>query len=63
MVQSTVPHLSVKGGVDRLHVDSHEKNVSFHMHFGDMFDAINLIRIAQEVQPTNTATLTAWSGV
>ena len=40
------------GRVDHLYLDPHEKNVQFHLHFGDMTDATNLIRLIQEVQPT-----------
>ena len=36
--------------VDHLYRDPHETNVSFFMHYGDMTDATNLIRIMQMVQ-------------
>lgn len=39
------------GRVDHLYLDPHEKNVRFHLHFGEMTDATNLIRLIQEVQP------------
>ena len=37
--------------VDHLYQDPHEKNVRFSMHYGDMTDSTNLIRIVQETQP------------
>src|SRR6516225_11639177 len=38
--------------VDHLYQDPHERNVRFMLHYGDMTDATNLIRIIQETQPT-----------
>ena len=38
------------GRVDHLYHDPHETSVSFHLHYGDMTDATNLIRIVQETQ-------------
>jgi GDPmannose 4,6-dehydratase len=49
--------------VDHLYHDPHEQNVRFHMHYGDMTDATNLIRIVQEVQPTEIYNLAAQSHV
>ena len=40
------------GRVDHLYRDPHEENVRFLMHYGDMTDSTNLIRIVQETQPT-----------
>jgi GDPmannose 4,6-dehydratase len=37
--------------IDSLYRDPHEKNVKFHLHYGDLTDSTNLIRIIQEVQP------------
>jgi GDPmannose 4,6-dehydratase len=51
------------GRVDHLYLDPHEKNVQFHLHFGDMTDATNLIRLIQEVQPTEIYNLAAQSHV
>jgi GDPmannose 4,6-dehydratase len=51
------------GRVDHLYHDPHEQNVRFHMHYGDMTDATNLIRIVQEVQPTEIYNLAAQSHV
>lgn len=51
------------GRVDHLYHDPHEENVRFHLHYGDMTDATNLIRIVQEVQPTEIYNLAAQSHV
>lgn len=49
--------------VDHLYQDPHESDVRFHMHYGDMTDATNLIRIVQEVQPDEIYNLAAQSHV
>jgi GDPmannose 4,6-dehydratase len=49
--------------VDHLYHDPHEEGVRFAMHYGDMTDATNLIRIIQEVQPTEIYNLAAQSHV
>jgi GDP-mannose 4,6-dehydratase len=36
--------------VDHLYHDPHEQGVRFHLHYGDVTDATNLIRIVQETQ-------------
>ena len=51
------------GRVDHLYQDPHERNVRFTLHYGDMTDATNLIRIIQEVQPTEIYNLAAQSHV
>ena len=51
------------GRVDHLYTDSHEENARFHLHFGDMTDATNLIRVVQEVQPNEIYNLAAQSHV
>jgi GDPmannose 4,6-dehydratase len=51
------------GRVDHLYHDPHEKEVRFSMHYGDLTDATNLIRIVQEVQPTEIYNLAAQSHV
>jgi GDPmannose 4,6-dehydratase len=51
------------GRVDHLYQDLHEKNVRFIMHYGDMTDATNLIRIVQETQPDEIYNLAAQSHV
>ena len=49
--------------VDHLYVDPHEPEVQFFMHYGDLTDATNLIRIIQETQPTEIYNLAAQSHV
>jgi len=49
--------------VDHLYVDPHESDVRFAMHYGDMTDATNLIRILQEVRPDEIYNLAAQSHV
>ncbi len=51
------------GRVDHLYHDPHEADVRFFMHYGDLTDATNLIRIVQEVQPTEIYNLAAQSHV
>jgi GDPmannose 4,6-dehydratase len=49
--------------VDHLYQDPHEKNRHFVLHYGDLTDASNLIRIVQEVQPDEIYNLAAQSHV
>jgi GDPmannose 4,6-dehydratase len=49
--------------VDHLYVDPHLPNVRFFMHYGDMTDSTNLIRIIQETQPSEIYNLAAQSHV
>jgi GDPmannose 4,6-dehydratase len=49
--------------VDHLYVDPHETGGRFWMHYGDMTDATNLIRIIQETQPDEIYNLAAQSHV
>ena len=49
--------------VDHLYQDPHEEDVLFWMHYGDLTDATNLIRIIQEVQPDEIYNLAAQSHV
>jgi GDPmannose 4,6-dehydratase len=51
------------GRVDHLYSDPHELGVRFFMHYGDMTDATNLIRLVQETQPTEIYNLAAQSHV
>jgi GDPmannose 4,6-dehydratase len=51
------------GRVDHLYHDPHEKGVKFFMHYGDLTDATNLIRVIQETQPTEIYNLAAQSHV
>ena len=49
--------------IDHLYVDPHEKSPSFFLHYGDMTDATNIIRIVQETQPDEIYNLAAQSHV
>ena len=49
--------------VDHLYHDQHEHDVRLTLHYGDMTDATNLIRIVQETQPTEIYNLAAQSHV
>src|ERR1700680_2951980 len=49
--------------INHLYQDPHEKNKKFILHFGDLSDSTNLIRIIQEVQPDEIYNLGAMSHV
>ncbi|MEO0558678.1 MAG: GDP-mannose 4,6-dehydratase [Bacteroidota bacterium] len=49
--------------VDHLYQDPHEEDVRFRLHYGDMTDSTNLIRIVQEIQPDEIYNLAAMSHV
>ena len=49
--------------IDHLYQDPHEPDVKMTLHYGDMTDATNLIRIIQEVQPAEIYNLAAQSHV
>ncbi len=51
------------GRVDHLYADPHQKGVRFFLHFGDLTDATNLIRLIQEIQPDEIYNLAAQSHV
>src|SRR5438067_8083125 len=51
------------GRVDHLYQDPHEQNVRFTLHYGDLTDATNLIRIVQETRPDEIYNLAAQSHV
>ena len=51
------------GRVDHLYQDQHDQDVRFKLHYGDLTDATNLIRIIQETQPTELYNLGAQSHV
>jgi GDPmannose 4,6-dehydratase len=51
------------GRVDHLYQDPHEPDLRFAMHYGDLTDATNLIRIVQETQPDEIYNLAAQSHV
>lgn len=49
--------------IDHLYQDPHDDNVRFQLHYGDMTDSTNLIRIIQETQPDEIYNLAAQSHV
>lgn len=49
--------------VDHLYSDPHEKGVNFKLHYGDLTDSVNIIRIISEVQPDEIYNLGAMSHV
>ncbi|HHZ64523.1 MAG TPA: NAD-dependent epimerase/dehydratase family protein, partial [Flavobacteriales bacterium] len=49
--------------IDHLYKDPHEDEVRFHLHYGDLTDSTNLIRIVQETQPDEIYNLAAQSHV
>ncbi len=49
--------------IDHLYLDQHENNVNFKLHYGDLTDSTNIIRIIQEVQPDEIYNLGAMSHV
>lgn len=51
------------GRIDRFYQDPHESNLRFRLHYGDMTDSTNLIRIIQETRPDEIYNLAAMSHV
>ncbi|KUG07182.1 GDP-mannose 4,6-dehydratase [Solirubrum puertoriconensis] len=49
--------------IDHLYQDPHEQDIRFKLHYGDLSDSTNLIRIVQEVQPDEIYNLGAMSHV
>ena len=49
--------------IDHIYRDQHENNVNFKLHYGDLTDSTNLIRIIQETQPDEIYNLGAMSHV
>ncbi len=49
--------------IDHLYVDKHEKDVNFFLHYGDLTDSTNLIRLVKEIQPDEIYNLAAMSHV
>jgi GDPmannose 4,6-dehydratase len=49
--------------VDHLYHDLHEEGLPFYLHYGDLTDATNLIRLVSEIQPTEIYNLAAQSHV
>ncbi len=49
--------------IDHLYQDPHDRGVRLHLHYGDLTDSTNLIRIVQQVQPDEIYNLAAQSHV
>ncbi|MGA6119925.1 GDP-mannose 4,6-dehydratase [Sphingobacterium anhuiense] len=49
--------------IDHIYMDQHENHVNFKLHYGDLTDSTNIIRIIQEVQPDEIYNLGAMSHV
>lgn len=49
--------------IDHIYQDQHEAHVNFKLHYGDLTDSTNIIRIIQEVQPDEICNLGAMSHV
>lgn len=49
--------------IEHIYQDPHEKDVNFYLHYGDLTDSTNLIRIIQEIQPDEIYNLAAQSHV
>ena len=49
--------------IDHLYQDPHIENRNFYLHYGDMTDSTNLIRLIQEIQPDEIYNLAAMSHV
>jgi len=49
--------------INHLYQDPHEEEQRFHLHYGDLTDSTNLIRIVQEIQPDEIYNLGAMSHV
>ncbi|GAB3041861.1 GDP-mannose 4,6-dehydratase [Spirosoma pulveris] len=49
--------------IDHLYEDPHDRNIHFKLHYGDLSDSTNIIRIIQEVQPDEIYNLGAMSHV
>lgn len=49
--------------IDHLYQDQHDQHVNFKLHYGDLTDSTNLIRIIQETQPDEIYNLAAMSHV
>jgi len=49
--------------IDHLYKDPHERDVNLFLHYGDLTDSTNLIRLIQEIQPDEIYNLAAQSHV
>ncbi|WBH15093.1 GDP-mannose 4,6-dehydratase [Sphingomonas radiodurans] len=51
------------GRIEHIYQDPHEQNARFHLHFGDLTDSTNLIRLVQQIKPDEIYNLAAQSHV
>lgn len=51
------------GRIENIYEDPHAEGARFHLHYGDLTDSTNLIRLVQQVQPTEIYNLAAQSHV
>ncbi|MCD2323306.1 GDP-mannose 4,6-dehydratase [Sphingomonas sp. IC-56] len=51
------------GRIEHIYQDPHEKGARFHLHYGDLTDSTNLIRLVQQTRPTEIYNLAAQSHV
>jgi GDPmannose 4,6-dehydratase len=49
--------------IDHLYHDMHEKGRPFHLHYGDLTDSVNCLRLVQQIQPDEIYNLAAMSHV
>ena len=63
MVSNGVRRPSTRRGSTPLYQDPHEHKTSFFLHYGDLTDSTNLIRLVQETQPDEIYNLAAQSHV
>ena len=49
--------------IDHLYQDPHEKNTKFFLHYGDLIDSTNIIKLIQDIQPDEIYNLGAQSHV
>jgi GDPmannose 4,6-dehydratase len=49
--------------IDHLYHDMHEKGHAFHLHYGDLTDSVNCLRLVQQIQPDEIYNLAAMSHV
>ncbi len=49
--------------IDHLYHDMHEKGRPFHLHYGDLTDSVNCLRLVKEIQPDEIYNLAAMSHV
>jgi GDPmannose 4,6-dehydratase len=51
------------GRIEHIYQDPHEEDPRFHLHYGDLTDSTNLIRLVQQTRPTEIYNLAAQSHV